>query len=141
MIKKKCSNEIKNLFSVVRNNDEFDIVGIIYSVLTKESDFCQEGDGSYTHKEVYCVYTRIKETYGEQIKFQLLRFLEYLKEKYFLKYEDFIKQKNILEHNLIIEKEKNKIPQISNGFNSQFIVEKIFCFCEEEKEKKNVRNK
>ena len=133
MIKKKCSNEIKNLFSVVRNNDEFDIVGIIYSVLTKESDFCQEGDGSYTHKEVYCVYTRIKETYGEQIKFQLLRFLEYLKEKYFLKCEDFLKQKTILEDNLIIEKEKNKMPFVKNKFNSQFIVEEIFIFCEQEK--------
>ena len=133
MIKKKCSNEIKNLFSVVRNNDEFDIVGIIYSVLTKESDFCQKGDGCYTHKEVYCVYTRIKETYGEQIKFQLLRFLEYLKEKYFLKHEDFLKQKTILEDNLIIEKEKNKMPFVKNKFNSQFIVEEIFIFCEQEK--------
>ena len=133
MIKKKCSNEIKNLFSVVRNNDEFDIVGIIYSVLTKESDFCQEGDGSYTHKEVYCVYTRIKETYGEQIKFQLLRFLEYLKERYFLKHEDFLKQRTVLEDNLIIEKEKNKMPFVKNKFNSQFIVEEIFIFCEQEK--------
>ena len=133
MIKKKCSNEIKNLYSVIRNNDEFDIVGIIYSVLTKESDFCKEGDGSYSHKEVFCVYTRIKETYGENIKFQLLRFLEYLKEKYFLKYEDLIKQKNILEHNLIIEKEKNKMPFVKNKFNSQFIVEEIFIFCEKEK--------
>ena len=133
MIKKKCSNEIKNLFSVVRNNDEFDIVGIIYSVLTNESDFCQEGDGSYTHKEVYCVYTRIKETYGEQIKFQLLRFLEYLKERYFLKHEDFLKQRTVLEDNLIIEKEKNKMPFVKNKFNSQFIVEEIFIFCEQEK--------
>ena len=40
MIKKKgCTGEIKNLFSIVRNNDEFDIIGIIYAVITKESDF------------------------------------------------------------------------------------------------------
>ena len=47
--------------------------------------------------------------------------------------QDFLKQKTILEDNLIIEKEKNKMPFVKNKFNSQFIVEEIFIFCEQEK--------
>lgn len=134
MIKKKgCTGEIKNLFSIVRNNDEFDIIGIIYAVITKESDFCKKDDGSYTHKEIFYVYTRIEKTYGIHIKFQLLRFLEYLKQKCFLSNENFIKQKEIFDNNLVIEKEKNKIPFVKNSFNSQFIIEQICIFCEMEK--------
>lgn len=141
IIKRKCSKDIKNLYSVIRNNDEIDIVAMIYAICTREADF-KENEFCYTHQDIFYFYKRIKEIYGEEIKFQLLRFLEQMKTDFYLSYEDFKKQNFLIkEKNLIIEKEKNKIPQISNGFNSQFIVEKIFCFCEEEKERQNVRNK
>lgn len=134
MIRKKCSGEIKNLYSVIRNNDEFDIIGIVYAVITKESDFCKPDDGCYTHKEVFYVYNRIKEIYGEEIKFQLLRFLDNLKNKYFISYEKYCEQnKTIFENNLIIEKEQNKMPFVKNNFNSQFIIEEMIIFCEKEK--------
>ena len=134
----KC---VKTLSSIVRGNDEFDIVGLIYSMVTKEPDF--KIDGGYTYPEIFNAYNRIEKVYGIEVKRQLIQVINFLQNKYFLDYENFQKQDlKIFKNNLIIEKEKDKIPFINNKFNAQFVTNEIIEFCIFKKgEMKNVRNK
>ena len=127
------NNCIKKLSSVIRNNDEFDLVGIIYSMVTQEPDHHIK-DG-YTYQEILNVYKRIDKIYGTDIKIQLIKFVKYLEKKYFIDYDNFAKQNFIIkENNLIIEKRKKEIPFVSNKFNAQFITNEVLFFCETQQE-------
>lgn len=118
-----------NLITAIRYIDEYDILGIIHAIVTKEIDYSDNQEFLYGYKDVYQMRERIKETFGANLITDLDDFIKFLKDKFYCSCEELTLEKGIVpKGKMVIERKPNKQPDIAIQFDSMFVLEELFEF-------------